>query len=358
MLTMIIGGSGSGKSLFAEEYVIQVCKEIEKTTSSCQCVYIATMIPSGSETLKKIERHREQRQGKDFLVKEQYQDIFATLESRKDGEEKNEVEGTKSSVVLLECLSNLVANELYDQDRIEQWINEKKAQKRDLWAKYIVKKIVRDIQILEKQCDHLVVVTNDVFREGFGIWEGTKEYLWCLGAINQELVKDATSCYEVVAGIPICIKGEQQASWYGEKEVEESMAKRILVLGGAFQGKKEWIKQRLLEAEEKKTQWKLIEHLEDIIKEQVTTYCRECFDKNYEVEEKKIFTQIWKKLEKMCIKEKNYIFIVNEIGAGMVPMGKEERIYREMVGRITCEIAKQADEVYRIVAGCPMKVKK
>lgn len=47
----------------------------------------------------------------------------------------------------------------------------------------------------------------------------------------------------------------------------------------------------------------------------------------------------------------------NEIGYGIVPMDAFEREYREAVGRIMCKIAARAEEVYRVAAGIPMKIK-
>ena len=53
------------------------------------------------------------------------------------------------------------------------------------------------------------------------------------------------------------------------------------------------------------------------------------------------------------------IYIVcNELGNGVVPMEAFDRRYRETVGRICCNIAKQAEEVIRIVCGIPIVLKK
>ena len=45
------------------------------------------------------------------------------------------------------------------------------------------------------------------------------------------------------------------------------------------------------------------------------------------------------------------ILISDEIGNGIVPMDAFEREYREKTGRILIELAKQADEVVRVVCG-------
>ena len=45
------------------------------------------------------------------------------------------------------------------------------------------------------------------------------------------------------------------------------------------------------------------------------------------------------------------IIICDEIGSGIVPLEKEDRIYRETVGRMLCRAVKKADRVERIACG-------
>lgn len=366
MITMILGASGSGKSLFAEGYAQQVHKRKQEQGIFSNLFYIATMMPYGEETQKKIERHKLQREGKHFYVVEQYKDIEKSF----DGSiVKGIVENIEEGTVLLECLSNLVANELYDEKRKDIWKKGNEKEQGYAWASKIADKMIDGIQELERQCGHLIIVTNDVFREGFGAWEGTKEYLYCLGKINKEMAKKAVDIYEVVAGIPVCMKKNQELpfcnttsfhsnSIHLEKAIEEekNMTKKVVVLGGAFQGKKDWIKKQW-NIEKEESDWKIIEHIEDWIKKEIMDIYQKCLQENKEIEEQGICECIWKKMDKKWIKEENCIYIINEIGSGMVPMGKEERLYRETVGRITCNMAKKADEVYRIVAGYPLRIK-
>ena len=51
------------------------------------------------------------------------------------------------------------------------------------------------------------------------------------------------------------------------------------------------------------------------------------------------------------------VITVAEIGCGLVPMDAFEREYRETVGRISCELAAQAAEVYRVTCGIAMRIK-
>ena len=91
MLTLIVGGSASGKSAFAENYAMEAGENR---------IYIATMQPMDNECLARIEKHRGMRAQKNFQTVECYTGL-------------KQVRVPKDSVVLLECMSNLTANEIY-----------------------------------------------------------------------------------------------------------------------------------------------------------------------------------------------------------------------------------------------------
>ena len=94
MLTLVTGGSGSGKSAFAEDRVLSF--------GDAQRIYIATMHPFDEESHKRIERHQKMRAGKGFETVECYTGL------------KN-VKLPAGCVVLLECMSNLTASEMFQE---------------------------------------------------------------------------------------------------------------------------------------------------------------------------------------------------------------------------------------------------
>ena len=49
--------------------------------------------------------------------------------------------------------------------------------------------------------------------------------------------------------------------------------------------------------------------------------------------------------------------VCNELGCGVVPMERSDRAWREKTGRLLCELAKQAPEVYRVTAGIAVRIK-
>lgn len=173
MMIVVTGGSGSGKSAYAEKQILQF--------GEMPRYYIATMENRDAESQKRVDRHRAMRADKKFVTVECPYDL-------------QEIQLEKAGAVLLECMSNLVANELFVKDGMAH-------------MEQTVEKIVKGIQRLKAQCRHLVVVTNEVFSDGLQYDEWTGEYIRCLGMVNQHLSELADQVVEVVYTIPVMQKG-------------------------------------------------------------------------------------------------------------------------------------------------------
>ncbi|MDY3917642.1 MAG: bifunctional adenosylcobinamide kinase/adenosylcobinamide-phosphate guanylyltransferase [Candidatus Limivivens sp.] len=176
MFLVVTGGSGSGKSAFAEDQVLKL--------GDRRRIYIATMMCFDEESKKRVARHREMRKNKKFETLE----CYTGLES---------VSVPEGSVVLLECMSNLTANEIYAPGGA---------------GENTVAAVLRGIRRIRSQAAHLVVVTNEIFSDGTVYDPETTGYLQKLGRINQEMVRLADQAVEVVYGIPVYLKGEEYAS--------------------------------------------------------------------------------------------------------------------------------------------------
>ena len=61
MLVLVIGGSGSGKSAYAEDCVVRLSGENSR-------YYLATMQIYGEEARARVERHRQLRKEKGFYT--------------------------------------------------------------------------------------------------------------------------------------------------------------------------------------------------------------------------------------------------------------------------------------------------
>lgn len=55
--------------------------------------------------------------------------------------------------------------------------------------------------------------------------------------------------------------------------------------------------------------------------------------------------------------KRDRIIVTDEIGYGIVPIEKQERLYREMTGRLCCILAKEAEEVWRVCCGIGQRIK-
>ena len=54
----------------------------------------------------------------------------------------------------------------------------------------------------------------------------------------------------------------------------------------------------------------------------------------------------------------HFIIVSNEVGLGIVPADRISRLYRDVLGRANQMLAARADEVYLLVAGIPLVLKK
>ena len=182
-MILVTGGSGSGKSAFAEERVLRLHQALEEAENTAvPLYYIATMQVYGEEGEKKVARHRRMRADKGFVTVEQFRDAAEALKKM-----------YIRRVALLECVSNLTANEMFPEDEIRT-------------EDAVAQKVTGDILRLAAETAGLVVVTNNVFEDGVPYDETTLAYIRALGKINRNLAAAAREVWEVAAGIPVCLK--------------------------------------------------------------------------------------------------------------------------------------------------------
>lgn len=225
MLHIVYGGSASGKSSYAESFAMSL-------QGDGRMLYIATMYPYkwgkaelDPETMQRIERHRAMRADKGFDTVECYRHVEHIMTKRQD-------------VLLLECMSNLLANEMYleqDSDDGELAETMSEAEKTGVDGNVdsdvektgiageagfemsktmspVSKKIVQALVDLSTRVQDVVIVTNDVFSDGGNLTydESTREYVKNLAEINCALAREAATVTEIVCGIPVKIKGDKQ----------------------------------------------------------------------------------------------------------------------------------------------------
>jgi adenosylcobinamide kinase/adenosylcobinamide-phosphate guanylyltransferase len=167
MILLVTGGSGCGKSTWAEAQI--------SALEGDQRVYLATMLARDGESLRRVARHRARCRHLGFETLECPVDIASA-------------EIAPGSVVLLEDLVNLTANEMFDGGSPAR--------------------IVPALQDLAARCSHLVMVTNDLFSDGGNYSPSVQEYLRCLADIHREAAGMADCMVEMVYSIPVVLKGE------------------------------------------------------------------------------------------------------------------------------------------------------
>lgn len=170
MVLFVTGGSGSGKSEYAEARCLALGKGPK--------LYLATMDASDEESLLRIKRHRQFRAGKGFRTLER--PLYL---------EKAEI--PPESTVLLECLSNLAANERFAPGGR---------------GEHAAEAILAGLQKLTGRPGHTVIVSNQVFSDGTEYDPWTTSYMQLLAELNRAAAELADEAVEVVCGIPIQLK--------------------------------------------------------------------------------------------------------------------------------------------------------
>lgn len=107
----------------------------------------------------------------------------------------------------------------------------------------------------------------------------------------------------------------------------------IMIMGGSFQGKTEYARAQYPDRE-------IIVHFE----EQILQCIRENRDPA-------AYTG------QFIESHPDAVVLMDEIGNGIVPVDREERAWREAAGRAGCRLAKEAGEVYRVMAGIGIRLK-
>lgn len=121
------------------------------------------------------------------------------------------------------------------------------------------------------------------------------------------------------------------------------------IIGGAYQGKLNYVME--------KYQKKIVANGE-VCSLNDTFHCE--ILNNFEILIKRFFNTINDVIHylDLLLKENpNIIIISTEIGYGIVPIEKSDRIYRELIGRVCCEVSKKAETVERVFCGLGVSIK-
>lgn len=391
-MILVNGGSSSGKSAFAESLIV---KQTEMDPRQQPSWYLATMIAWDEECRERIRKHREMRAKKNFMTIECPMDL-------------SNVEVPVGSRCLLECVSNLAANEMYRQDMEDP-------------ASGAERRILEGIRKIRKNVNLLVIVTNDVSGDQGPYSEETEEYRELLGEINCALADEADEVYEVICGQPVLVKRKKKEDTeLEERKQDEVLGYRsgiTLFIGGAYQGKAKLAMReavtddnrfilvadgeespmedafnseavlnlhmyirRLIDAvlgeyDAKREQDRaFVERLYEKIKtnteqkkssvkapeDREPVSGKSAYEKRMqenESAEQRIEKLLSPYLDMILQKNPNAVITCDEIGCGIVPIDKTDRLWREMTGDACQYLAARVAKVCRVVCGIPMVLK-
>lgn len=179
-ITLVTGGSRSGKSTFAEKLL----------ENEDDVLYIATAIVTDKEMEKRVEKHKKSRNPK-----------WATYEGFKELDKV--IKEHTNKYIMLECIgtmvTNLMFNENYDFDKMSQVEIEK------LNAN-IRNEVEKTIISAKKSDKELIIVTNEV---GWGLVSEHRLgriFSDILGHTNQFIASVSDEAYLVACGLPLKLK--------------------------------------------------------------------------------------------------------------------------------------------------------
>ncbi|MGP7819098.1 bifunctional adenosylcobinamide kinase/adenosylcobinamide-phosphate guanylyltransferase [Niallia sp. 01092] len=179
----VTGGVRSGKTSFAENLALHYAKNYK-----LRLHYLATGVVTDDEMRERVERHQKIRknQKQQWTTWEQPTNLQELLPHF-----------SKKDVVLFDCLTTLVGNELFQQEQ-QTW--------NDDVLMELQQKIEEIVLSLSERCNIFIVVSNEVTFEALQN-PLIITYSRLLGKLHQSFVQMATEAYLVESGIPIRKKG-------------------------------------------------------------------------------------------------------------------------------------------------------
>lgn len=186
MFLFISGGVRSGKSEWAERAALSLSPDVPR-------VYLATARVSDEDMRRRVERHRRARSGRGFLTVERERDLTGVLHSIPEG-----------ALVLLECLPNWAANEMFLEGGSVRGIDEVRGE------------VLHSTLALRDHVRDLIVVSDDIFSDGVRYDAAVEGYVRLLGELHVLLTARADAAVECAFGIARFWKGDASRIFDGD----------------------------------------------------------------------------------------------------------------------------------------------
>ncbi len=137
----------------------------------------------------------------------------------------------------------------------------------------------------------------------------------------------------------------------------------VLVVGGSFQGKLEYVKYKLAKQGILLSKEDILDGNCHAVSKKIKVlnglhrmvFC--CIKEDALSDVECITEKCQKRMDEFLELCPNLVVICDEVGYGVVPLDKQDRCYREAVGRLLCYLAQRAEQMERIVGGLPIIIK-
>lgn len=179
-ITLVTGGSRSGKSTYAESLL----KDFDNV------LYIATAIVTDNEMKNRINRHKESR-NQEWTTYEGYKDL------------DKQIEKWRYNHVMLDCVTIMTTNLMFDENRDYDNMSQEEIDNILENIKLQFKKLINKCR--EKDIN-LVMVTNEV---GWGLvpeYKLSRIFRDIAGWVNQYIASISDEVYLTACGLPMKLK--------------------------------------------------------------------------------------------------------------------------------------------------------
>ena len=176
MFIFISGSSGSGKSLYAEQRLI----ELSDLNLNSERIYLATSRIYDDEMKSRVLRHKIMRSGKNFITIEKSCNL-------------SEININRNWCILLEDLASWTANEMFQDSEVKN-------------SEFVSMKVYRELVNILERSGNLVLVSCEIFSDCIKYDELTENYIKTLAGLHVKLAALANEVIEVNAGLIIRYK--------------------------------------------------------------------------------------------------------------------------------------------------------
>ncbi len=179
---MVTGGSRSGKSVLAEQKATEYGKR--------SVLYVATAIPTDEDMKERIRIHQERRDS-EWGTYEGYRELGDIVRE------------TEKNTILLDCVTVLITNILFEEERDFDTIS--KEEIADLEADSL-KEISNIIKGARDGNKTLIMVTNELGMSMVSSYRLGRIFTDIAGKANQMIASLADEVYISISGIPLRLK--------------------------------------------------------------------------------------------------------------------------------------------------------